>query len=84
MNQEINVVFDKRESVYASVTKDAMTFAFIALCVWVSRDSAWWTFFTGCAALFWFTVKLKLIAKERTVVLKGKEAAVKWANSLED
>lgn len=49
------IVVEKTESVLESLIKDAATFGFILLCIYVSwrADSVWWTFFTGSVAALW-------------------------------
>lgn len=46
-----------KESLAQSLISDFATFGLILLCVWVSRDSAWWTFFTGCMCLFFIVAR---------------------------
>ena len=84
MKQKETVIFNQTESVLESWSKDAITLGVMVLCVWVSRDSAWWTFFTGCFALAFFFAKAASIWDTRRTVIKSKADALAWAESLPD
>lgn len=47
-----------KESLPRSIISDLSTFGFLILCVYVSKDSAGWTFITGAMFLFFICVKL--------------------------
>lgn len=75
------IIFDKQESVIESVCKDAVTFAFLALCIWFSQSEGggWWTFMTSTMFLLVLAVKLP---GDRNTKLSSKREAVEWANQL--
>ncbi|MFV2030613.1 hypothetical protein [Neisseria sp. S1] len=41
------VVYDRTESLVTSILRDLMTLSMLALCVYVSQGSTWWTFLSG-------------------------------------
>lgn len=84
MKNEEFIIFNNTQGVFESWAKDLVTFIFVLLCVWVSRDSAWWTFFTGCFALLFFSAKLHRVYQTRRIVLKSKAEAIAWAQKLPD
>lgn len=51
------IVIIYKESLAQSLISDLATFGLIVLCVWVSRDSAWWTLVTGCMFLFFIVMR---------------------------
>lgn len=58
MNDKPNpTVIVYKESLAQSLIADLATFGLILLCIWVSRGSAWWTFFTGCMCLFFIVAR---------------------------
>jgi hypothetical protein len=76
-------VFDRRETIIESMTKDAGTLAMVVLCVYVSHDSKWWTLATGLMFVMWvFGVAAR--AAKRNKTFRTKEELLKWANSLEE
>ena len=82
MKNEDIIIFNKTEGVFQSWAKDLVTALLVLLCVWVSRDSAWWTFFTGCFALLFSSAKLHNALQTRRIVLKNKAEAIAWAQQL--
>lgn len=83
MSEPKFIVFDKTESVFESWAKDAVTFGFLLLCIYVSRDSAWWTFATGCLALLVIAGKLHQVASKRTKRCNSKDELRAWVDALE-
>ncbi len=77
-------VFDKSENVFSSIVKDFFSFATICLCVYVSRGSNWWTFFTGVFLILFVFAKFNYIVKTRHHTFRSKKELIEWANSLED
>lgn len=68
-----------KESLAQSLISDVATFGLILLCVWVSRDSAWWTFATGCMFLFFIVAKTTAITKsDRFLRFYSLEEVRKW------
>jgi membrane protein YdbS with pleckstrin-like domain len=84
MKNEIKyAVFDGRESLISSIVKDIFSFVTIALLVYVSRDSAWWTLVTGLMFIIWMIVKVGKMLGERHKRFHTKEELIKWAESLD-
>lgn len=76
-------VFDKRESLIESLMKDAGTFTMLALCVYVSQGSKWWTLASGLMFVLWlFGVSAKVAKRNKT--FRTKAELLKWANTLEE
>ncbi len=84
MKTEI-IIFNATESVAESISKDIVTFAFLALCIWFSHDQGggWWTFATSIMFLFFLAARLPG-ERSRQTALKGKRDAMKWASSLSE
>ena len=80
VNKPQVIVVDKRETFFQSWSKDVVTFGFLALCIYVSRDSRWWTFFTGCMSLVWIAAQ----AKGGANTFKSKAELKAWVDGLED
>lgn len=76
------IVFDKTEGLWRSVAKDFVTAAFLVLCVYVSRGSMWWTFFTGSVALL--LLYGALVDSPRRKKFTTKAALKQWVDELED
>ncbi|HET6788025.1 MAG TPA: hypothetical protein VFH49_08700 [Aquabacterium sp.] len=76
-------VFDRRETIIESLTKDAGTLAMVVLCIYVSQGSKWWTLATGLMFVAWiFGVAAR--AAKRNKTFTSKADLLKWANSLEE
>ena len=82
MSEPKFIVLDKTETVFESWAKDVVTFGFLLLCIYVSRDSTWWTFATGCLALIFIAGKVQLASK-RTKKCNSKDELRVWVDSLE-
>ena len=46
------------ETVFDSIMKDLATFSFMALCIYISKDSTFWTFVSGILFLLFFFGKV--------------------------
>lgn len=77
------ILFDKTEGLLESWGKDLVTFGFLGLCIYVSRDSNWWTFFTGTMALLVIAGKIQAGVK-RQKKFHTKQELLDWAQKLED
>jgi len=77
-----SVYIIKKNSLIVSFLKSTFTFSLLWLAVYVSRDSAWWTFVTGATALCLSYVRIiSLITKDRNV-FESKKDLLAWVNSL--
>ncbi|BBA31978.1 uncharacterized protein sS8_0860 [Methylocaldum marinum] len=81
MSEPKYVFFDRTESLMESILKDAATFGFLLLCIYVSRDSAWWTFATGTMAVLMIGTKAHL-ASNRAFKFRTTAEIKAWAESL--
>ena len=76
-------IIDRTETVIESVFKDVVTFSFLAFCVWISRNSTWWTFLTGTFFLIGFFCWMSKALEIKTNTFKTKADLLAWANALE-
>jgi hypothetical protein len=80
------VIFDRTETLFESVGKDAFTFACLAGCIGLSyalRPSIW-QFVTVSVFFLCLAMKLPWERATRTTVIKTKYDAIAWAWSLPD
>lgn len=83
MNQPKFVVYDKSETILDSWAKDAVTFGFLFLCIYASRDNTWWTFITGSMFILFLASKAIAVNK-RTKKCNSKEELKAWVESLDE
>lgn len=84
MKNEIKFcVFDRRESLLESVTKDLATLSVVSLLVYVSQGSKWWTLVTGLMFISAVIGKVALITKSRNKVFRTKAELQEWVDTLE-
>ena len=84
MKDEKYRIFRVKQTWIQSAMSNMFTMTFIALCAWISKDSTWWTFLTGCIFLFWASVRISSIYKESTNEFNTKKELLAWVNSLPD
>jgi len=93
MNNEDKIIIEAKHTVIyyknhepflMCVMRNIFTFLIVGLCVWVSRDSAWWTLVTGALFLFlaWGTF-VNMLKKDR-LVFNTKAELKEWVDSLDD
>ena len=82
MENEIRVM-DKTQSIVESIFKDTVTFSFLIFCIYISRGSTWWTFFTGSLFMLCFFTMVATFTKQRKKTFSTKAELLEWANSLE-
>ncbi|MCD7096901.1 hypothetical protein [Stenotrophomonas sp. MMGLT7] len=73
------IVFDKRQSLVESIVSDLCTFMPLALLVWISHGSRWWTFFSGALALMWVLCRL-CSGVSRRHTFTSADALCAWAH----
>lgn len=61
------VAYDRTERLLTSILRDVFSTAMLILCVYVSRDSTWWTFFSALVFLFFVGMKVWNVYDERSV-----------------
>ena len=76
-------VFNKDETVMASIYKDFVTFSMLAFCIYISQDSTWWTFVTGLMFMLFIFAKISSIMKQNNE-FKSKKELQEWVDSLSD
>jgi hypothetical protein len=79
MKEKIITLYFIEESLLISVLRDVVTFSFLGLLVYVSLESTWWTFFSGCMAIAYIAglaVKQSPTAKK----FKSFEDMKQWVN----
>ena len=83
MKTEIKyAVFDRSESLLSSIIKDTFSLAVLALMVYISKDSTWWTLVTGLMFIAFLAGKAAVIIGESHKRFHTKEELSKWVESL--
>lgn len=78
-------VYDRTESLFESAASDLITFGLLFLCIYVSRDSTFWTLVAG--VMFFMALSAKFTAvgmRQRKLYFKTKAEVLAWANELPD
>lgn len=82
--KHIFIVYNATESIYQSFFSDVITFTFIAIFMVLSIDvNLIWTMFLIAMLLIGMLKQVKVDHRKRTIIIKTKEEAMKWAESLE-
>lgn len=79
IKKSITVVKRPRESFALSFARDLVTFSWLILCIWISRESAWWTFFTAGMTICFGGARAIAWAKEHSDQFETWEALIEWA-----
>lgn len=61
---------------------DLATFTFLVFCIWISQDSTWWTFLTGCLFLIFLFGKTAYFFKTNSNTFYSPDEVIEWAESL--
>ena len=79
------VIYDRTETLAASIASDAVTFGLMAFCIWFSAHmgGGWWLMVTTAMMFMWLSIKVPG-AMDRTTVLNSKSEAIEWAQGLPD
>ena len=78
------IIFDKNQSLLKSIASDFITLAVLSFCIYISQGSTWWTFVTGFIFISYLAALISKSSTERRYVIKSKQEAIEWANSLDD
>lgn len=78
------MVFDKRESIAQAFVCNLGLFGMLALLIYISRGSNWWTLVTGCIFLLVLCARVAAVFKTRTNVFYTKADLIKWAEKIEE
>ena len=71
-----------KEGFFLSLSRDLVTFGFIALCIYISQDSKWWTFVTGTLFLLTAAAKLKGLLEKNTTTFRTADDAINYLKDL--
>lgn len=84
MTVKMPAVIIYKESLAQSLMSDIVTFGLILLWIWVSRDSTWWTFFTGCMCLVFIVARaLEVTKSDRCIRFYSLDDMRKWIDKQE-
>ena len=78
------IIYDKNESLLKSIASDFITLAMLSFCIYISQGSTWWTFVTGLVFIIYLAALISKSSMERKYIIKSKQEAIEWANSLDD
>ena len=79
---KVSITLVPKESLALRVSRDLFTLASLGLCVYVSRDSSFFTLITGSIFIVFTFCRAINILKENTTVFKDKDAAIKYLENL--
>lgn len=83
-NNEILTVYERKTSIKESLFKDFVTAATLLFCVYISKDSTWWTFVTGLMFLLFLFGRAAYHLKTSKHVFGSKMELRAWIDSLPD
>ena len=69
-----------KESLLLSISKDAVTFGFLILCIYISRVSRFWTFVSGVLFLCFLYTLFSKIIHEQCSTFRDKKSAIEYIN----
>lgn len=78
----VTIYLKPKEGLLLSVLRDLITFAFLALCIYVSQGSTWWTLLTGILFLMFLSAKLVGGLQKNTTTFKNTESAKAYLDKL--
>lgn len=70
-------------SLLHSIVSDFFTFAFLLLCIWVSKESTAWTFLSVSIFLLFAYIKITMSTNERTYKFYSYNSLRKWIDKQE-
>lgn len=79
--KEINVYYLK-ESITQSIVRNIIMIASMSFCVYISKDSTFWTFISGGLLLIILSSKLLSVINDTKNTFKSKEALQEWVDGL--
>jgi hypothetical protein len=77
---KVTVIIKQKENIIQSIFKDLVTFSFIAFCVYISKDSTWWTFITGGMFLIFSSIKISSVIDRSSTTFDNTEDAIEFLN----
>lgn len=75
---KITVFIKPKEPFLLSASRDLVTFSFMALCIYISQGSNFWTFMSGGLFIFYGSAKLKGILENHSNCFTSKDAAIEY------
>ena len=79
--KEINVYYLK-ESIAQSIVRNIIMIASFSFCVYISKDSTFWTFVSGGFLLLILGTKLSSMVSDNKSTFKSKSALQDWVDGL--
>ena len=84
MNKDTKyAIFKVQETLLQSIISDSFTFFIVAMCVYISRDSAAWTVVTVCMFVMGAFAKIGQESAKGTKLFKTKAELQEWVDSLD-
>ena len=80
---KITVFLKPKEGLLLSFARDLITFSFLGLCIYISKDSNWWTFFTGSLFLFLFWTRITSLMKKSSTTFTSYQSAIEYIEKLD-
>lgn len=75
---KVTVFIKPREGFWLSLSRDLVTLAVVTLCVYVSRDSAWWTLVTGLMFIGFVAAKAGSILNRNSTTFDNAQDAIEF------
>ena len=79
---KVTLMIKEKEDFLLSASRDLVTFSFLALCIYISQGSNWWTLLTGIMFLVFGASKLSSKLSKSTTTFDSPEKAVEFLNKL--
>ena len=81
---KVTINMFSKSSRFQSVFEDLVTLAVLSFCVYIGRDSTFWTFITGSLFLLFVVVGANATINRAENKFDSKEDAIKYLNSQSD
>ena len=82
MSEPKFIVFDKTEKVIESWLKGCVSFLFLILSIYISRDSTFWLYITGLIFLLVLVGRVSVAINNRRKTFKSKAELQAWVDTL--
>ena len=83
MKEEKYVIYSHNETLLQSIVKSIFMFIIVSFCVYVSKDSTFYTFITGSFLILFVWIRASKLINDTKNVFRNKEELQKWVDSLE-
>jgi len=81
MKEEQKIVLF-RETLSQSIFSDFISLVVLSFCVYISKDSTWWTFVTGFMFIVFMIGKIGVVTGNFKTEIIGKQALIDYANRI--